>query len=110
MIKMVRSIVLLLLAIFPVLQVGAADSTPLRIVSFNIRCTNGHDGTNSWELRRQVFFDEVNRMAPSIIGFQEVRPDQYQDIVGRLKRDFDFVGVARDDGKDAGERALVGYD
>ncbi|MDB6027771.1 MAG: putative endonuclease/exonuclease/phosphatase family protein [Verrucomicrobiales bacterium] len=110
MIKVVRSIALLLLALFPVLQVGAADSTPLRIVSFNIRCTNPHDGTNSWELRRQVFFDEVNRLAPAIIGFQEVRPDQYQDIVGRLKRDFDFVGVARDDGKNEGERALVAYD
>ena len=110
MIKVVRSIALLLLAIFPVLQGGAAESKALRIVSFNIRCTNPHDGTNSWELRRQVFFDEVNRMAPSIIGFQEARPDQYDDIVRRLKRDFDFVGVGRDDGKNAGERALVAYD
>jgi endonuclease/exonuclease/phosphatase family metal-dependent hydrolase len=110
MIKVIRSIGLLSLAIFSVLQVGAADSKALRIVSFNIRCTNPHDGTNSWELRRQVFFDEVSRMAPAIIGFQEVRPDQYQDIVGRLKGDFDFVGVAREDGKNAGERALVAYD
>lgn len=109
MIKIVRSIALLLLAIFFVLQVDAADAKSLRIVSFNIRCTT-NDGTNSWPLRRQVFFDEVNRMAPAIIGFQEVRPDQYQDIVERLKRDFDFVGVGRDDGKNAGERALVAYD
>ncbi len=110
MIKVARSIALLLLALFPLFQVDAAESKALRIVSFNVRCTNPHDGTNSWDLRRGVFFDEVHRMAPAIIGFQEVRPDQYQDIVGRLKRDFDFVGVGRDDGKNAGERALVAYD
>ena len=107
---MIRAIALLFFTICSVFQLAAADSKPLRIVSFNIRCTNMNDGTNSWDLRREVFFGEVKRLAPSIIGFQEVRPDQYQDIVGRLKRDFDFVGVARDDGKDKGERALVAYD
>ena len=107
---MIRSIALLFLAVFSALHADAADSKALHIVSFNIRCTNPNDGTNSWELRREVFFDEVKRLAPSIIGFQEVRPDQYEDIVRRMKRDFDFVGVGRDDGKDKGERALVVYD
>ena len=107
---MIRSIALLFLTIFSVFHVDASDSTALRIVSFNIRCTNMNDGTNSWDLRRDVFFDEVKRMAPSVIGFQEVRPDQYEEIVARMKRDFDFVGVGRDDGKDKGERALVAYD
>ena len=110
MIKFLRSVALLFLAIGFVLHADAADKKALRIVSFNIRCTNPNDGTNSWDLRREVFFDEVKRLAPSIIGFQEVRPDQYQDIVGRLRRHFDFVGVAREDGKNAGERALVAYD
>jgi endonuclease/exonuclease/phosphatase family metal-dependent hydrolase len=110
MINVVRSIALVLFVIFSVLEADAADAKALRIVSFNVRFTNPNDGTNSWELRREIFFDEVKRLAPSIIGFQEVRPDQYQDIVERLKRDFDFAGVAREDGKNEGERALVAYD
>src|SRR5690242_16942051 len=71
MMKIVRSSVLLLLAIFSVLQADAAYSNALRVVSFNIRCTNPNDGTNSWDLRREIFFGEVKRLAPSLIGFQE---------------------------------------
>jgi endonuclease/exonuclease/phosphatase family metal-dependent hydrolase len=84
------------------------QSAPLRVMSFNIRNSRARDGTNSWTNRRDHFFSVIEHFSPSLIGFQEVLADQYDDITNRM-RDFSFVGVARDDGKRKGEWALLGF-
>src|SRR5690349_20188265 len=71
---------------------------PLRVMSFNIRNSHARDGMNSWNDRRDYFFQVIEHFSPSLIGFQEVLADQYDDIASRMK-DYSFVGVARDDGK-----------
>jgi endonuclease/exonuclease/phosphatase family metal-dependent hydrolase len=84
------------------------QSAPLRVMSFNIRNSRAHDGTNSWNNRRDHFFQVIEHFSPSLIGFQEVLADQYDDIVSRMS-DYSFAGVARDDGKRKGEWALLGF-
>ena len=83
-------------------------SAPLRVMSFNIRNSNAHDGTNSWAQRRDFFFQTIERFDPALIGFQEVLADQYDDIAKRMSG-YALVGVARDNGKRKGEWALAAY-
>jgi endonuclease/exonuclease/phosphatase family metal-dependent hydrolase len=85
----------------------SADAT-LRVMSFNVRNSNSKDGENAWPLRRDLFFAEITRFAPALIGFQEVLADQHDAIVERMG-DYAFVGVARDDGKRKGEWSLIGF-
>lgn len=87
---------------------GSAADASLRVMSFNIRNSNAKDGENAWPLRRDSFFAEIARFAPTLIGFQEVLADQYDEIVARMP-EHAFLGVARDDGKRRGEWSLVGF-
>jgi endonuclease/exonuclease/phosphatase family metal-dependent hydrolase len=89
-------------------QAAENQSAPLRVMSFNIRNSNARDGTNSWSNRRDYFFSVIEHFSPSLIGFQEVLADQYDDITNRMN-DYSFVGVAREDGKRKGEWALLGF-
>lgn len=87
---------------------AAESAAALRVMSFNIRTSGARDGENAWPLRKDLFYEEIQRFAPSLIGFQEMREDQYEETLARMK-DFAFVGVARDDGKRKGEWSLVGF-
>lgn len=83
-------------------------ASALRVVSFNVRLSTADDGTNSWKFRRDFFFRTVEQLHPDLIGFQEVRPDQHQEIVAHMKS-HKLVGVGRDDGKNGGERSSIGF-
>jgi endonuclease/exonuclease/phosphatase family metal-dependent hydrolase len=88
---------------------GFADNRPpLRVMSFNVRTSKAHDGTNSWNDRQDYFFHVIDQFSPSLIGFQEVMADQYDAIVGHMS-DYSFAGVAREDGKRKGEWSLLGF-
>jgi endonuclease/exonuclease/phosphatase family metal-dependent hydrolase len=87
---------------------SADNQPPLRVMSFNVRTSKAHDGTNSWNNRQDYFFQVIDQFAPSLIGFQEVMADQYDAIVSHM-RDYSFAGVAREDGKRRGEWSLLGF-
>lgn len=93
-----------------VIRAGAAEPAgrPLRVMSFNVRNSNAQDGENAWAKRTKLFFDTIERFGPDLIGFQEVLANQHDAITERMPA-FGFSGVARNDGKRAGEWALVGY-
>ena len=99
------SVILLTLAPY---TLAAPDSAALRVMSFNVRTSGAKDGENAWPRRRNFFFAEIERCAPALIGFQEVREDQHDTIVERMP-DYAFVGVARDDGKRKGEWSMIGF-
>ena len=89
--------------------VGAAPPAPaIRVMSFNVRYSAAQDGDNAWPRRVDLLFATIARFGPDLLGFQEVLADQHDAIVARLP-DYDFVGVARNDGKRSGEWALVGF-
>jgi len=87
---------------------AAPAAAPLRVVSFNVRNSGARDGDDAWSQRRDQFFDTLARLDPDLVGFQEVLADQHDAIVSRMSS-HEFAGVARNDGKRAGEWALLGF-
>jgi endonuclease/exonuclease/phosphatase family metal-dependent hydrolase len=77
----------------------------LRVASFNIRTSRGADGHNRWRRRRDVCIAAIRGFSAEVVGLQEVRPNQLED----LHRAFPagtLVGAGRDaDG--GGEHASV---
>ena len=107
-----RPLLAVLALLLSVSAATAADSipsaAPLRVVSFNVRNSNAKDGDDAWPKRTEMFFDTIKALAPDLIGFQEVLADQHDAIVAKMSGHA-FAGVARNDGKRAGEWAMVGF-
>lgn len=91
---------------------------PIRIYSHNIRyaTTSLFEGEAPWEVRRwhlmnELFFNTAH-CPESFICLQEVLHDQLIDIKEALNEahdDWSYVGVGRDDGKEAGEYSPIFY-
>jgi len=80
----------------------------IKIMSFNIRYLNRHDGKNIWENRKELVIHIINKYNPDIIGFQEVKYPQYQFLTEKLDS-YHHYGVGRKDGKHKGEHSLISY-
>jgi len=91
-----------------VLRAAAPVSAPFRVMSFNVRYGTAKDGENSWDKRRELFFETIARYKPDLIGFQEVIALQ-RDAIEEQMPAYAFSGVARDDGERKGEWSLIGY-
>lgn len=81
----------------------------LNVMTFNIRLALDSDKENSWEYRKAEAIQLLNYYEPDIFGVQEAVPQQMTDIKTGLKN-YDFVGVGRDDGKNTGEYSALFYD
>lgn len=86
---------------------GAQD---LYVGTYNIRYKNKDDSIkgNVWTKRCQVMCDQINFESPDVLGVQEMLVGQLRDMLARLD-DYSYIGVGRDDGKEAGEYAAVFY-
>ena len=82
---------------------------PIKCMTFNIRYDNRGDSLNSWETRRDTIAKFINSEHPDIFGLQEVLANQLHDLTGSLPS-YDYYGVGRDDGDEAGEYAPVFWD
>lgn len=82
----------------------------LNVGSYNIRMHSKVDykGGDGWTERRDIMCDLVAFTAFDIFGAQEVCHDQLEDMLARLP-EYDYIGVARDDGKTEGEYSPVFY-
>ncbi len=85
------------------LMAGAAE--PVKVISYNIRYQNRNDGEDIWANRRATVAQTLREA--DVVGLQEVLASQLSDVKGELK-EFEFYGVGRDDGKDAGEMVPIG--
>jgi len=82
--------------------------TELKIMSFNIRYGTAEDGENHWQHRKRLLFDVIAAYHPDILSVQEALRFQLNEIdSAALRPDYLEVGVARDDGKTAGEFASI---
>ena len=97
-----RSLILLGLAIATMGAAPARTCAPLRVMSYNIRLDIESDGINRWANRRDQFIGQIRLMQPAILGLQEVVSRQKADLEKALSR-YEFLGVARDDGRSKGE-------
>ncbi len=82
-----------------------SDDT-IRIMSFNIRCTNV--GRDSWEDRIGIVTETMVKSEADSIGVQEATPEWMATLKETLT-DYDYVGVARDDGDNQGEYCALFY-
>ncbi|MGD1319142.1 endonuclease/exonuclease/phosphatase family protein [Chryseobacterium sp. 2R14A] len=84
-------------------------SQNLKVMSFNIRLNVDSDKENSWTNRKQDALDLLTYYHPDYFGVQEALPEQMKDIKNGLKN-YDYVGVGREDGKEKGEFSAIFYD
>jgi len=80
----------------------------LRVMTFNIRRDGGDDGINNWEYRKDLVATILKEQNPDIAVFQEVLAHQLEDLKQMLP-EYQYVGIGRDDGVDAGEFAPIFY-
>lgn len=82
----------------------------LFVGTYNIR-NNGNDDAlhgNGWDRRVSVICGQVLFEQPDIFGTQEVLHSQVLDLQKGLPG-YDYIGVGRDDGKEAGEYECIWY-
>jgi endonuclease/exonuclease/phosphatase family metal-dependent hydrolase len=76
------------------------------VMTYNIRYDNVQDGINQWATRKQKVYDVIRKYSPDLLGVQEALHNQLTDITTNLK-EYGFVGVGRDDGKQKGEYSAL---
>lgn len=95
--------------LFALIFIHYFSAQDLKVMSFNIRLSLESDQENSWENRKTDVLKLMSYYHPDFFGVQEAVPQQMTDIKTGLKN-FDFVGVGRDDGANKGEYSAIFYD
>ena len=99
-----KKIILILLFWMPV----SVFAQELNIISFNIRLNTSHDGENAWPNRSKMASGLLKFHDADIFGLQEALYEQITDLENDLK-DFEWIGVGRDDGQKGGEFCPLFY-
>lgn len=92
-----------------VLTVSAQKNsmTDLNVASFNIRMDTPNDSLDSWKHRKDMVNGLIRFHDFDVFGIQE---GFYHQIIDILEPGgYDYVGVGRDDGEDAGEHSAIIY-
>lgn len=76
--------------------------------TYNLRLNIESDGINQWENRKERLANQVEQLAPDILGTQEGLADQIQYLDSTLTN-YSYTGVGRDDGAAKGEYAAIFY-
>jgi len=79
-----------------------------KVMSFNIRLDVKSDGENQWEKRKDKVASLMNYYEADFIGGQEVQHHQLQYLKEKMPS-YNYIGVGRDDGKEAGEYSCIFY-
>lgn len=83
-------------------------SSPLHVMTLNVRYGTAPDGLDHWMFRRPRMMQVLQRLKPDVIGLQEALSFQLDDLKAALPG-YESVGVGRDDGKFAGEFSAILY-
>ena len=92
-----------------VINIISCTSEKVTLMSYNIRYDNIYDEENSWSKRKDKVVSIFQKYSPSFIGTQEALNHQIKYINDLLKN-YDYIGVGRDDGKSKGEFCAIYYD
>jgi len=86
----------------------AVSAQSLFVGTYNVRNQNDDDQRegNGWPQRVSVICDMLNFEQPDIFGTQEAKIGQVRDML-RLLDGYDYIGVAREDGKEDGEHSAI---
>ena len=81
----------------------------LDFMTYNIRYSIKNDPNDNWDSRKKGMVQLFNYYQPDVFGIQEGMIHQLDYIKSNLKN-YDYVGVARDSGKEIGEFNAIFYD
>lgn len=96
--------------LFLLVFASGMQAQQLTIGTYNIRNDNGYDDKNgnNWSKRSAFVIGLIAFNDFDILGTQELLHNQVQDLLKGLPQ-YSYVGVGRDDGKQAGEYAALFY-
>lgn len=84
-----------------------AQTADLKVMTYNLRLDIASDQENAWPHRKGFLSSQVLFLEPDILGVQEARPNQVEDLKSDLK-DYNFIGLGREGGQ-KGEHAGIYY-
>lgn len=99
----IRYSMVLTLFLFPMFLLQAQE---IQVMTYNVKYANENDGENSWSKRKQFITNQLKFYEPDIMGLQEVLFSQIQHFTSEIGG-YDFVGKAREDGKQKGEFTAI---
>ncbi|MEM5563501.1 endonuclease/exonuclease/phosphatase family protein [Psychroserpens sp. AS72] len=79
----------------------------LKVMTYNMRLDTASDGENAWPNRKDFFCSQVLFLEPDIMGIQEARPNQIEDLNTSLTN-YKYIGHGRD-GENEGEFSAIYY-
>lgn len=85
----------------------AQKTAPINVATYNLRYNNPGDGVNAWPNRKETVKALIRFHEFDLFGTQEGLRDQLTDL--SELNEFAFLGVGRDDGKEAGEHSAIFY-
>ena len=100
-----RNFFVLLLFIFTGTTLSSQE---VELMSYNIKYANENDGENSWSNRKNHITKQIKFYEPGIFGVQEALVSQLKHFKAEMNN-YKYVGVGRDDGKEAGEFSAIFY-
>jgi endonuclease/exonuclease/phosphatase family metal-dependent hydrolase len=77
-------------------------------MTYNIRMETEHDGPDQWKFRKEALVQKVMEVHPDFLGIQEGLKQQLYYMDENLE-EYQFIGVGRDDGLEAGEFSALFY-
>lgn len=101
---------LLLILLLQCVSSLGASAQELTVGSYNIRYKNRNDSIkgNVWQVRSKCIANQIIWERPDIFGAQECLHPQLMDLE-QLLDGYEWIGIGRDDGKQAGEYAAIFY-
>lgn len=81
----------------------------MNIITYNIRYSTHRDGVNAWTNRKNDVMALLKFHRADIFCVQEALHSQMVDLKEGMES-FEYTGVGRDDGKEAGEYSAIFYD
>jgi len=94
------------ITLFTILFTFYSNAQSVKVMSYNIRLDTEADGVNQWKNRTGKAVDLIKKHNPDLLGVQEALHNQMMDLKDNL-REYEFVGVGRDDGKEKGEYSAI---
>lgn len=92
------------------LLISVAGAQDLIVGTYNVRCDAESDRKqgDAWEQRAPILAQQIQFNDFDLIGTQEVRFNQLNDLLNYLP-EYAYIGVGRDDGKNEGEFVPIFY-
>jgi endonuclease/exonuclease/phosphatase family metal-dependent hydrolase len=87
---------------------GLLYAQPQSVLTYNVRLDTPADGEDAWPKRRDFLAAQIRFHNPDVFGVQEALHGQMEYLTAALPA-YTWVGVARDDGKQAGEYSALFY-